>query len=188
MVDAALVQRETKMLFVVRDPRDIAISRFRYVTEIDLLHPASKAMRELPNNEARIAAAIEGIPGSMPSMAEALEGFSPWLKHSCACTVKFESLVGARGGGSDEESLATLARVCDFLELSVGDSALRAAAQVSGQAGSTFRRGQVGTWTEEFSASNRALAKSAFERWVIGYGYEPDLNDEKNRALSRALD
>lgn len=47
-----------KTIFLIRDPRDIVISHYKYVNEIDTTHFSHKFIASLPNDNARITAVM----------------------------------------------------------------------------------------------------------------------------------
>ena len=100
-----------RTLFVVRDPRDMAVSLAHYI-EGRGDHPLHFAYGERPDERSRIELAILGDAEARPpapSLESLLAGFAGWLE-SGALVVRFEDLIGARGGGGDDAPGADAAR------------------------------------------------------------------------------
>ncbi|MEM6604780.1 MAG: sulfotransferase domain-containing protein, partial [Pseudomonadota bacterium] len=167
-----LQNSQTRMLFMVRDPRDVVVSRYRYVAEIDHLHPAHAFMKALPGNRDRLKAAITGIAGKMPSMAETLDEFSGWLNHDSALTIRFEDIIGCRGGGDAAIQRRAIEQISEFVGLQVAPSEIDATLSKSlGKTSSTHRSGKIGSSIDEFDDEVEALYQSSVAVFAARYGY-----------------
>lgn len=167
--------RDIKVLFVVRDPRDIAVSHFKYVSDIDLTHPAHGYFQSLPDDSARLLASIEGVPGLKASIGEMLERFSGWLDNSNTLVCRFEDLIGTGGGGSRERQLKVLQEVADFLGIvSTPGQLERIADRTFSTRSSTFRQGRSGGWRNHFTTRHIEVFKRVAGDELVRYGYETD--------------
>jgi hypothetical protein len=73
-----------------------------------------------------------------------------WQTDPRVLIVRFEELVGARGGGSQESQLAAGHRIADHLGLDLSDDQIVVAMDAAYRPdGGQFRRGQVGAWRDE---------------------------------------
>lgn len=52
------------MIQMIRDPRDVIVSQWKYVTQIDLVHKEGKALRAAADTD-KLLCMIEGIPGAI---------------------------------------------------------------------------------------------------------------------------
>lgn len=144
--DKILRKNKFSHILIVRDPRDVAVSKAFYLLkrpEAELhSHLISLSERE------RFIASINGIPGRMRSLAELYNMFLPWLNEGSCLMIKFEDLVGSRGGGSDEKQSETLRRIAGHLGIPFDENELKEIAHKSFNKNSvTFRKGQIGDWT-----------------------------------------
>jgi sulfotransferase 6B1 len=156
-------------LFVVRDPRDMAVSLAHYI-ESRGDHPLHFAYSERPDERSRIELAILGDAEARPpapSLESLLAGFAGWLD-SGALVVRFEDLIGARGGGDDATQAQTIRAVYDRLGLDVPP---RLTERLFSNASPTFRKGQIGGWRESFDADLEALFEREVGKWMEVYGY-----------------
>jgi len=65
-------------------------------------------------------------------------------------TVRFEDLIGSRGGGSDDEQVAQVARIVDYLGYGDGlESATPVAERLFSEKVITFRAGTIDSWRED---------------------------------------
>lgn len=154
----ALTSSNAKCLFVLRDPKDVAVSRMRYVTEIDLTHPATVPMQNLGNDSERVRAAIIGIPGAMPPLAAVYRSFLAWAERSGVLMIRFEDLVCS----SDEEIRSEVTRILAFCGCMPSASVLETATRRIGGKSSTFRTGKSGGWVYEFDGETREVFSHEF--------------------------
>lgn len=89
----------------MRDPRDIAISNYVYITYIDSSHRLHKYFKTLNSDSERLMASIQGVEGkdlldniSSLSLADHVNGYLPWIDKPDCLVVRFEDLVGVRRG------------------------------------------------------------------------------------------
>jgi hypothetical protein len=164
-----LLEREgVKALFVVRDPRDIVVSLAHYIGARGD-HPLHSAYagRDV---RARIELAILGDSEARPpapSIESLLAGFAGWLE-SGALVVRFEDLVGERGGGDAGAQARTVDAVYAHLGL---ESSPELAARTFSDLSPTFRKGSIGQWREHFDPELEALLEREAGRWMEVYGY-----------------
>ena len=164
---------DVKVLLLVRDPRDIAVSRYKYVTEIDMLHPAHSFFIKAANDKERLRMAITGVPGAMPPLAEVFRDFSGWLNSKNVLVCKFEDLRGEAGGGNYESQKKTVEKIITHLnfsglEINVDDLIKKAFSKNS----STFRKGKIGGWRDEFDDASLDLLREEFGDAATIFGYD----------------
>lgn len=146
-----LATTDTSVLLMVRDPRDQLVSYVNYVTRIDKTHPAHAHFLGIPSEHERLMDAVKGVEGVVSSPKETLQRFSGWLK-SGAMVVRFEDIIGAWGGGSDEIQLATMCEIASFIGLSVPRSQVEnICSEIYSSKSITFNRAQVGAWRQVLS-------------------------------------
>jgi hypothetical protein len=157
-----------------RDPRDAMCSFVHYLMNSaketftrfapNLVQAA--ILQSLPDHHARLMHAIcDPSFHLMPSYTE----FTWLLHHPKVCKVSFERLVGAAGGGSDEAQLDEVNQVMRHVGVE------RAAAEVAGKifdrSVRVFRKGQIGSWREEWQADHRAAFNARYRSLLEMYGY-----------------
>lgn len=171
-----------RVLLIVRDPRDIAISNVNYVTRMDFSHPLHPALAALPDDNARLLAMIEPpleIMAGLPEVwkNEGLATFLPWLEEPNCLIVRFEDLVGEKGGGSDARQIETKREIAGHIGASLDESQLKLMAQnLFGSGSRTFHKGQIGNWRTEFSPEATAAFKRQSSEALMKFGYESDLD------------
>lgn len=163
-------------LLMIRDPRDIAVSlSFWYGTNPRLY--TWERFSAMSSDAERLMAAIVGLPGGagqqpVPSIGERLRHFRGWLDEPGTCVVRFEQLVGAAGGGSDEEQFETVRRVLRHCRRETDDRRTADLARsVFATHSKTFRRGAIATWPEHFGDEHRAAFDEVAGAELAAYGY-----------------
>jgi sulfotransferase 6B1 len=86
--------------------------------------------------------------------------------------VKFEDLVGPRGGGSAEAQRRTVGRVACHVGLEPDERMMRTVEENIFGVSKTFRKGQVGGWREEFSEEHGRAAREIAGPLLVELGYE----------------
>lgn len=162
------------ILIVIRDPRSV-LSSFVFYTRKHKKHKLHKKMNSVPFEEAcRIAlegGTYDGIT-HLP-FRERCEAIEKW--RSCAydklLVLKFEDIVGAQGGGSDEKREQCLENI--FASLSIPDSKKTVVREnLFGSGRYTFRSGQIDSWKEDLPASIIQQCESDISDYLRLWGYE----------------
>jgi hypothetical protein len=177
--EAALGDLGFRVLLVVRDPRDIAVSFAFYATKLET-HHLHRRFRALDSDEDRIRASITGLPatGDSPELLpidERVGAFLPWTSAADVKVVRFEDLIGARGGGSRETQIATVSEIAEFVVRPLdATGAQRVADAVWTTSSTTFRRGVSGGWRDHFTPALTDLFKRTGGQLLVDMGYERD--------------
>ncbi|MBU2678314.1 MAG: sulfotransferase domain-containing protein [Gammaproteobacteria bacterium] len=163
----AVMEESLSVIFVIRDPRDIVVSRYHYIRDIDHTHAANSLFSGLSNADA-LRLSIIGRKPDFASIGELLKAFEPWLDFP-GLQVRFED-VSPRN--VDRASLEQqIGRICRFLKISDarrGDMATRLLTKTT----STLRKGQARQWTKEFTDEHLDLFHSEVpESLLKKYGY-----------------
>lgn len=174
----ALTRQDVASIFVSRDPRDVLVSHVFYATDIYAGHGMHAYYRELPDMEARLNAAIEGVdegPFQLSPIRGKYDRYLDWLDTPGILCLRFEDLILDRD--------QTLGRLLDFLNAKGFASTLPRAAEVRAldqavqpKRSGTFRGGRVGDWREHFTEANRALFKRLTGDLLQRLGYAEDHN------------
>lgn len=167
----ALEDTGCRMLFMIRDPRDVVASEMHHVLR-DPEHRLHERYRRTTDPQERLLMLIRGVEGGRRPLREVLENFLPWLDVG-ACVVRYEELIGARGGGSDGSQRRTLIRVFDHLGLEADDRTLdRIQDRLFSDASPTFRRGATGGWRAWFDPVVAEAFRTHMGDIATALGYE----------------
>jgi hypothetical protein len=170
-----------RVFLMVRDPRDVIVSGVNYVTNMDLDHPLHLYFKSLGSDRDRLIAYIRGIPAELWADAQVptiwrdydLTRFLGWLNDRDCAVVRFEDLVGPKGGGQRRLQIQAIASIASHLGRPLDEAEAARVADLAFSARSrTFHCGQIGRWQdafdEEVTETFRAKYAPALAR--LGYG------------------
>lgn len=178
-----------KVILILRDPRDIAVSAFLYVTYLMRDVGLSAYFRKKLSSDAeRLSVLIAGLqkevfPGDplITPFHPALEGnygarlreFLAWSRADNVLSVRQEDLIGEGGGGSGHSQRTVIARLLDFIGVPLREDDLNYVAKQAFSTGeATFRRDASGAWRTFFSDEQKELFKKVAGDVLIEMGYE----------------
>jgi sulfotransferase 6B1 len=163
-------EHSCKNFFIYRDPRDIAVSHARWVTKEPkfFLHDI---YRRQSGFDEHLMSSIKGVPmgtpfGSnvaQPNIGQDFSRWKGWISQPDTMAIKFEDLVGERGGGSEQTRLDLIEKIMDILEVNLSPF-------VKGG------KGSIGGWQSVFKEEHKAAFKSVAGDLLIELGYESTLD------------
>lgn len=190
-MEKTLVQAGMKWLFFIRDPRDALASLLVYMEKIkadgdfrDFMEIDSKIYDDLSMDE-KLEALMTGSCCTS-YMKKFLKGFHGWTQIKKGLVLRFEDLIGPRGGGSLEKQLKVLKKISSYLNFQLSYEEMLAVAEYTNNTrlgaritevfGLTFVGGQIGNWPLFFNEENKALFKKLYGKELIKLGYETSDN------------
>lgn len=178
-METVLKERNSVVFFLIRDPRDWVISVIKHppISGVDIYgNPiGDKSFLSLDMDQ-KIHYVIQGTPWYY-SAPEVFEKFLPWMQSPICCTLRFEALLGPRGGlYSAKEQMDELKKIANALKLDVSDEMLLEAFEASFGKGVVFSKGKAGSWKEHFNEEHKNHFKEVFGDLLIELGYEKDHN------------
>ncbi|MDT0379882.1 hypothetical protein RM572_14040 [Streptomyces sp. DSM 42041] len=157
-----------------RDPRDTVISMINFLEgrtpagygnfyEFDVFH---RTLRSMKTWEEKIDYALRD-----PSFLgrDQFERSMWLLRHPDVCTVRFEDLVGPKGGGSRERQVGALSRILTHLSSDI--DAEEIVDRIYNESSWSFFKGRSGAWQEHFTDRNAERFREQFGDLVEQYGY-----------------
>ena len=167
-----------RTILLVRDPRDIAVSLVAHIMRErhHFLHDYYAGA--FSDDGARLMAAIAGFEAPpdippQPSIGQYYAGYISWLVDDRALAVRFEDLVGRRGGGDEATQLDSIKKIARHVDRDVDDDMAYAIAErMYSSSSSTFRKGQIGDWRNHFQDEHRDVFKDLAGDVLIRLGYE----------------
>lgn len=185
----ALREFNCKTLFIYRDLRDVAVSHARWVTKEEqiFLHDIYLKMSTF---DEQLMNSIKGVPlgtpfgsnVSQPDIGTDFARWKGWLADSNTYAVKFEDLVGERGGGSEEKRRYIIEQILDYLEIEISSEQIQsqfASDVLNPEESHTFKKGgkgSIGGWKTVFNESHKGEFKKLAGQTLIDLGYEQDFN------------
>lgn len=173
-----LKENSYRVIFLMRDPRDVVISFYYYVESgwtYGPFCPRNCFYSEFSQDGKRqeiISGDVFGV--SIPT--DIIGGRIPWMHQGSnfVYTARFENLVGATGGGSDELQKNEIVNIANHIGVTLDHNLL---SQVTtnlfgGENERTFRKGKIGSWKDEFNLKDKESFKKVFGKQLIDLGYE----------------
>jgi hypothetical protein len=166
-----IAARGIPTVFIRRDPRDVLVSMLNFARK-RRLPPHVAAMLEPLSDQDALLFLLEGGEHLVP-FAHYFDAYYDWLSAPGVTQVRFEDLVGHRGGGDEERQREACAKLGALAGFTTGDKRVeRASRAVFNVEAGTFFKGQIGAWRDAFTQRvDRAFDRHAgalMERW--GYG------------------
>jgi hypothetical protein len=169
-----LRERGFRILFLCRDPRDLACSLADWL--IDPIAPDATRRAHFADSTFadRLSLVLQGgalEPGArIDPIARHFGNYLGWCGEPGTLTLRYEDLVGPSGGGARDAQHRALAAICRHLEIDLQpERAERILEQLYGGT-RTFRHGRIGRWREVFDAHHHAAIEAAAPLLVrLGY-------------------
>jgi hypothetical protein len=172
-----------RQILLLRDPRDVVVSSMFFTKRGPGIQHHKYYAEALKSDQERIMATIRGFGRDVgtdrprASIGERFEEYTPWLDDPSTLVVRFEDLVGPRGGGDSERQLDEIKRIGDFVERPLSHGEAQQIAQKMYSKGSlTYRKGIVGDWRNYFTEDHRRVFKEVAGDVLIRLGYEKDMD------------
>lgn len=163
--------------FILRDPRDVAVSHVHYVTEMEPGHiHHDYYQNELPNFDARLRASILGRPDlevPFPNIRDRFEPYLGWLGHTEVLMLRFEDFILDRQRAVERVLTHALQRGFPLF-VDHPQALERLTASIDPQRSPTFRSGKVGGWQSSFTPAHKDLFKQVCGDLLIRLEYETD--------------
>jgi len=185
-----LMERYSKRVLLVRDPRDVCLSWIRYIVS-GQADGVDMNIRSLPDEakthflELGIHRQLEYVIRGHSSQSE-VAGVHPTLiyfplnpyevaaKHARdpgTFICRFENLIGPQGGGSFSAQHREIKNLFTFLEVQISDEVIeQVIVDLFGET-KTFSKGQAGQWKKDFNRKNIKLFHKRRSHLLAAFGY-----------------
>jgi hypothetical protein len=169
---AVLERRHVRAICTIRDPRDVVLSQVHFIVK-RRFHPHHAAFAARSTLAERLELAILGDASTgIPSIRERLERYAGWLGDG-SLVVRFEDLVGPKGGGTAEEQRRTVEQIYGHVGIDVTPGFIaRVCDELFSPSSPTFRRGATGQWHDAFEPRIVELFAREAGSAAAPYGYE----------------
>lgn len=183
-LDEILNQKKIRVLFVIRDPRDVCVSLYYWIKKTNY-HHFRETYDGLSSDDERLKMIITGYePNPSDGTKKGIVSIDyhfrrrlSWMDDERCLTVRFEDLIGASGGGDKLQQLAVITKIANFLNIKLSDHDVDYIGDnIFSSRTATFRKGQIGSWREEFSEEHKVVFKDIAGQLLIDLGYEKDFN------------
>lgn len=191
-----LKKNKFKVIFLLRDPRDVIVSYAYWAQKDPALHimshyiPYSKKpspyenLQELMSwsTEQIITNFIQHYPFKGPFMpeftnfAQFYDVYWPWQHYPDCYMTTFEKLVGVQGGGDKALQAEEIKKIAKFLNIPMDQKKINDVCSKIFGGTPTFREGRIGSWKQELTSEHKKSLKAlaGFNELLIALGYEKD--------------
>lgn len=164
-----------KVVHIVRDPRDVLVSHAHFFAKKKdyFLYPLFSNL----SFEKRIIVTLKGgyfkeINLHLNSFRYALNNVLEWNNSDICLIVKFEDLIGEKGGGSREKQYEAIKNILHFIGREDLFSNVEKIANELYGGTHTFRKGKKETWKEELSNEIISEINDSIGDLISKLGYE----------------
>lgn len=178
ILESILEQGAYRGILVLRDPRDVVISHAHFVlnTKSHYLHAY---YRSLPNFSSCIDTSMLGFVDTdtglrLRSILDRTNDILGWNRSKEFVLVKFEEIIGPKGGGSATAQGTELAKIAEHLGVGVSATDIRRAADRTFGHSGTFRQGQISAWKRELCGPQLELFNEVAGDLLTRLGYGED--------------
>ncbi|MFD2112991.1 sulfotransferase domain-containing protein [Thiorhodococcus fuscus] len=139
---------DAQVIVMIRDPRAVLNSFVHYVVK-ERRHPMHKYFNSLSHEQRYEVAFRGGWAGKayLEPMINRCYMLQPWLDLQDALLVRFEELIGAKGGGNDNHQTNVTKVIAD--RLGIPENSRSNAVKLLFGESNTFRSGQIDSWRLE---------------------------------------
>lgn len=168
-----LVQRDVRTVALIRNPFDFVVS-------------LSHHLRANPEGEAPVSASLHGMQHwicygtagvdkvAQPPIAKRyFRIMHGWTTDSRALLLRFEEIVGTRGGGLFSDQIASGLALRDFLGVDMSTAAIARVLVGSYRPGiALFRKGKIGSWRDEMLPNTATQMRLLYPTFITAWGYD----------------
>tara|TARA_B100000676_G_C18029581_1_gene817787 strand:+ start:147 stop:974 length:828 start_codon:yes stop_codon:yes gene_type:complete len=153
-LEALLLNNSIKHILTVRNPKDVLLSRYHYVTT-NPDHFYHKKVSSIKSFEEQLRYCLYGNYENKNhpylSINETFSRFTSWDKTN-TLFIKFEELVGAKGGGDFNNQIEVFKKIFNFLDVSLSDKDFEFFAKnIFFKSSPTFRKGKINSWSDNLN-------------------------------------
>ncbi len=170
-----------QVMFLYRDPRDIVVSLALYIRSKDKEFWPGAQNISLEETITRLIVGGESMHItdhhiSKLGIKKMYDAYLPWMKFPNILLIRFEDLVGPRGGGNREAQVRTITAISHHIGQQISyDDAVSYGESIFGTS-TLFNKGQIGSWKTYFTPRHIKLFKEHAGQLLIDLGYEHDLD------------
>lgn len=184
-IEKTINESGVKHIFISRDPRDLVVSLYYYILNVDHDNGLYPYLKALKNKSEQINAIITGVKLSAEDQkkynsTESLnfsKEFSPiysWRNAENLLIIQYEELMNEKT--KDKILYQILEYYEPYLKHKKDEMILEKLRNSVTEKLWIFRKGTTGQWKSEFNLENKTIFKSVAGELLIELGYEKDMD------------
>lgn len=161
-----------KIIFMVRDPRAILNSSYNYILNNNN-HQLNSHFKKMSVNK-RYESLIYGSKFNnitLNSIKKKYDLISKFKNDPSILTIKFENIIGCKGGGSDELKILNIQNIANFVRADISRTEF-VSENFFGPGRKTFRKGNIESWRDEMPFEVVMEATKEFRSILIKWDYQ----------------
>lgn len=164
-----LMKNAIKSIQVIRDPRDVLLSYIHYVGTTKT-HFMYDSYHKLDFNERLLFTINGGVSNNLhiESFNTMLHSLHGWFDKQDVFIIRFEDIIGDKGGGSIEKQYKLFEELESFLDEKIDKEYI--IEKLFGGT-HTFRKGMIGSWKEEFDDKQKSIIHHSIGEIIKLWGY-----------------
>lgn len=167
-----MIDKDIRMILVVRDFRDAILSHINYIDNIDVDHPHHLLFSGLSSLDDKIDICLKGAPESgFTAWGDLVHGFRGWLASSRVLMVRFEDIIGRQSHDEPDKRRASIIKIAEFLDLR-GVNIDFIVSKMYDKRGLTFHSPSSGKWKIILSAPQANKITSCLASELSFFGYD----------------
>jgi hypothetical protein len=163
-----------KKIVVIRDIRDMCVSASYWLVKNDWFNSYIDHSKFYNKTHEEQLDYFINLNHPIYSIKAFAQRAVQWMKSPNVFVVRFEDIVGEKGGGDRNLQIETYKSLVKFMGFTVADEKIEAVADSIFGVGRIFRKGLIGQWREEFSSHQIENFKKRHSEELILLGYEKD--------------
>lgn len=173
-LDKYIKAHNFKFLYIIRDPRAVLLSYYNHQHK-DPTYPfyyyfKDKTVKETYKD---ILNGMQVNNVTLSPLKDRVANSQGWLNSENVMGIKFEELIGPKGGGDYNIQIETIKRALAFLEIDKTPEEIKEIAdKVFFPKSETFHKGQIDSWKEEFDEDMLSDINNEIGNLLIELGYE----------------
>jgi len=179
-MESILTKYGYRCISIIRDPRDVAVSHVHFVLkrERHFLHDYYNSLQSFDKCLTRSIVGYQDQEAKFMicSIADRVKSISEWGTRPICYMTRFEDLIGEQGGGMSDKQEQEIHMIAEHIGVPLsGQQVVSVMGNLFGGS-HTFRKGQIGSWKEEFTEEHKKMFKDVAGKLLIELGYEKDMD------------
>ncbi|MFT5672228.1 MAG: hypothetical protein ACI9JT_000857 [Polaribacter sp.] len=160
-----------KIIFMVRDPRAVLNSSYNYILN-NHNHKLNAHLKKMSVKK-RYESLIYGEKVNnftLNSIKQKYDIINKFKYDPSVLTIKFENIIGSKGGGSDELKMLNIQNIANFIKADLSKTKF-VSENFFGPGRKTFRRGNIESWRDEMPFEVVMEATNEFKSILSSWDY-----------------